>query len=168
VVVLTTAPVQTDSALTFGRLPAQAVAVDRPDGRHLLLREPHGNRQLWVVGDLEPTVPMAAVIPFDAYVPQRLEAALHLWQQLMGSTPSPVAPLTNQQRRRLILMLRALDGWLERASYRDLAATLLDPGVRAQPRRDWLTSAARAQIIRIVKDAVHRMKGGYRDLLRGK
>jgi hypothetical protein len=117
---------------------------------------------------MQPTAPIAAVIPFDAAAPQRLEAALALWQQLMGSEPPLIAPLTTQQRRRLILMVRALDGWLERASYRDLATTLLDPAVRDQPRRDWLTSAARAQIVRIVRDAVRRMKGGYRDLLRGK
>ncbi len=128
---------------------------------------PMPNRQLWLIADMHPASPIAAVIPFDGYGPQRLEAALQLWQQLSGFTSPPVAPLTEQQRRRLILMLRALDGWLERASYRELAAALLDPAVRRQSRPDWLTSAARAQIIRLVRDAVRRMKGGYRDLLRG-
>ena len=65
-------------------------------------------------------------------------------------------------------MLRALDGWQEHASYRELAAILLDPDVRGQPRREWLTSPRRAQIIRLVKDAVRRMHGGYRDLLSGR
>ncbi len=67
----------------------------------------------------------------------------------------------------MTLMLRALDGHQQQATYRDLAATLLDPDVRTQSRRDWLTSSYRSQIIRLVKDAVGRMEGGYRDLLIG-
>lgn len=165
---LAAAPFLSTGSLTFDRLPTHAIWIESSDGRHLLLREAQTNRQLWVVADVEPAAPMAAVIPFDAYVPQRLEAALRLWHQLMGSASPAALPLTAQQRRRLILMLRALDGWLEHASYRDIAATLLDPSVRAQARHDWLTSAARAQIIRMVRDAVRRMKGGYRDLLQGK
>jgi hypothetical protein len=132
-----------------------------------LLREHGGNRQLWMLADAPPTAPLAAVIPFDAHLPQRIEAILHLWQSLIGSAPPPVAPLTAQQRRRLILMLRALDGWQARASYREIAAALLDPLVRNQSRHEWLTSPHRAQIIRLVRDAIRRMRGGYRDLLRG-
>lgn len=140
--------------------------IGRPNGRHLLLRERGSERQLWIVADAPQTAPIAAVIPFDVHVPQRIQATLRLWQQLMGSAPPPIAPLTAQQRRRLILMLRALDGWHEHASYRALAVALLDPDARTQPRREWLTSSRRAQIIRIVKDAIRRMRGGYRDLLR--
>jgi hypothetical protein len=132
-----------------------------------LLREPGGDRQLWMLADAPPTAPLAAVILFDTHLPQRIAATLHLWQSLTGSAPPPLAPLTPQQRRRLILMLRALDGWQQHASYREIAAVLLDPLVRSQPRREWLTSPRRAQIIRLVRDAVRRMRGGYRDLLRG-
>ena len=62
-------------------------------------------------------------------------------------------------------MLRALDGWQQHAS--EIAAVLLDPLVRSQSRREWLTSPRRAQIIRLVRDAIRRMRDGYRDLLRG-
>ena len=65
-------------------------------------------------------------------------------------------------------MLRALDGWQAHASYREIAAVLLDPLVHSQSRREWLTSPRRAQIIRLVKDAIRRMRGGYRDLLSGR
>ena len=155
------------SSLTFEQLPPAAFVASRPDGRHVLLREHGGNRQLWMLADAPPTASFAAVIPFDAHMPQRVEAALHLWLSLTGSAPPPVAPLTAQQRRRLILMLRALDGWQQHASYREIAAVLLDPLVRGQSRREWLTSPRRAQIIRLVRDAIRRMRGGYRDLLRG-
>lgn len=166
--ILTAAPLESGGALSFARLPVPALAIDRPEGRHLLVRQQGADRQLWIVGDPPPTAPVATVIPLDAYVPQRIAATLRLWHQLMGPAPQPVAPLTGQQRRRLILMLRALDGWHERASYRDLAVALLDAQVRSQPRREWLTSPRRAQIIRVVKDAIRRMRGGYRDLLRGR
>ncbi|HLZ03072.1 MAG TPA: DUF2285 domain-containing protein [Bradyrhizobium sp.] len=155
------------SSLTFKQLPPAAFVVSRPDGRHVLLRGHGGNRQLWMLADAPPTAPFAAVIPFDAHMPQRVEAALHLWLSLTRSAPPPVAPLTAQQRRRLILMLRALDGWQQHASYREIAAVLLDPLVRGQSRREWLTSPRRAQIIRLVRDGIRRMRGGYRDLLRG-
>ncbi|WP_316192392.1 MULTISPECIES: DUF2285 domain-containing protein [unclassified Bradyrhizobium] len=133
-----------------------------------MLREHGDNRQLWMLADAPLSAPFAAVIPFDAHLPQRVEAALHLWQSLTGSAPPPVAPLTPQQRRRLILMLRALDGWQANASYREIAAALLDPLVRSQSRREWLTSPRRAQTIRLVRDAIRRMRGGYRDLLSGR
>ena len=154
--------------MSFARLPEPAFAIDRPDGRHLLLRGQGSDRQLWIVQDARPNAPVAAVIPLDSHAPERIEAALCLSQFLTGMTPPPLLPLTAQQRRRLILMLRALDGWQEHASYRELAAILLDPDVRGQPRREWLTSPRRAQIIRLVKDAVRRMHGGYRDLLSGR
>ena len=166
-VILITSPLESVSSLTFEQLPPAAFVARRPDGRHVLLREHGGNRQLWMLADAPPTAPFAAVIPFDAHMPQRVEAALHLWLSLTGSAPPPVAPLTAQQRRRLILMLRALDGWQQHASYREIAAVLLDPLVRGQSRREWLTSPRRAQIIRLVRDAIRRMRGGYRDLLRG-
>lgn len=166
--ILTAAPLESVSSLTFAQLPPAAFAVDRPDGRHVLLREQGGNRQLWTLDDAPPTAPLAAVIPFDAHLPQRIEATLQLWQRLTGSVPPPVSPLTAQQRRRLTLMLRALDGWQAHASYREIAAVLLDPLVRSQSRREWLTSPHRAQIIRLVRDAVRRMRGGYRDLLGGR
>jgi hypothetical protein len=66
------------SSLTFKQLPPAAFVASRPDGRHVLLREHGGNRQLWMLADAPPTAPFAAVIPFDAQMPQRVEAALHL------------------------------------------------------------------------------------------
>jgi hypothetical protein len=62
-------------------------------------------------------------------------------------------------------MLRALDGHLERASYREIADALF--GAEAVARYSWKTSSIRGQIIRLVKDATRMMKGGYRKLLAG-
>ncbi|WP_425994757.1 DUF2285 domain-containing protein [Afipia sp. DC4300-2b1] len=166
-VMLTTAPHGTVSTITLDRIPS-APAVEREDGRHILWREASDEQRIWILPDTNPSAPIAAVIPFDMHVAQRVEAVLHLWHRLTDAAVRPVvSPLTEQQRRRMILMLRALDGHQQQATYRDLAATLLDPDVRTQSRRDWLTSSYRSQIIRLVKDAVGRMQGGYRDLLIG-
>lgn len=166
--VLTTAPPGTESTLRFGSLPLPTFSADRDDGRHILWRETHDERRVWILPDASPVASVAAVIPFDKHLPQRLEGVLRLWQHLTGAATKPtVSPLTRQQRHRMILMLRALDGRQQHATYRDLAATLLDPDVRLQSRGDWLTSSRRAQIVRLVKDGIRRMDGGYRDLLRG-
>jgi hypothetical protein len=165
---LTAAPPATESVLHFDALPSPAFSVDREDGRHMLWRETHDGGRIWILPNTSPNAPVAAVIPFDKHLPQRLEGVLGLWRHLTGAATKPaVSPLTGQQRHRMILMLRALDGRQQHATYRDLAATLLDPDVRLQSRSDWLTSSRRAQIVRLVKDGIRRRDGGYRDLLHG-
>ncbi len=121
----------------------------RTDGRHILWQDPPDQERIWILPDAPPTAPIAAVIPFDTHLPQRVEAVLHLWQRLAGvAPPTRIPTLTVQQRRRMILMLRALDGRSENATYRDLAGTLLDSGVHEQSRSEWLSSSHRSQIIR--------------------
>ncbi len=62
-------------------------------------------------------------------------------------------------------MIRALDGHLAEASYREIALTLY--GSEAVARYAWKTSSIRGQTIRLVQDAIRMMRGGYRKLLRG-
>ncbi len=62
-------------------------------------------------------------------------------------------------------MIRALDGHLAGASYREIALALY--GTQAVARFPWKTSSIRGQTIRLVTDAVAMMNGGYRKLLRG-
>ena len=64
-------------------------------------------------------------------------------------------------------MLRAIDGRIDGASYRQIAATLLDPEVVHLPARDWKGSAAHSRVFRLVKDAWTFIHGGYRKLLNG-
>jgi hypothetical protein len=72
--------------------------------------------------------------------------------------------MTRRYRQRLALMVRALDGHLANASYREIADALY--GAEAITRYAWKTSSIRGQTIRLVKDAVRMMKGGYRKILR--
>ncbi|WP_349253650.1 DUF2285 domain-containing protein [Bradyrhizobium sp. CB82] len=59
--------------------------------------------------------------------------------------------------------MRALDGWLEGHSYRDIATGLF--GRQRVPERGWKTFDLRNRTIRLVQTGVSMMRGGYRALL---
>jgi hypothetical protein len=63
-------------------------------------------------------------------------------------------------------MLRALDGHLTDASYREIAQALF--GAQRVQREAWKTSSLRDQTIRLVKGGVDLVRAGYRKLLRGR
>lgn len=136
-----------------------------PDGRHIILGNGH---QLWL-----PTaglgVPLAALVPFDDDFPLRIAGLLRFRQHLTGQNVSALPrsmQLTPQRRNRLILMLRALDGRLAGATYREIASVLFGDKAVAEP--GWKTLPVRARTIRLVQDAIAMMEGGYFDLLRGR
>lgn len=168
-VVLGTTPFPSDSSREYADRPAAILTQSVHEGHHELWSADGEHQQIFIVGRPGDNMPMAAIVPFDAHTAIRLDAVRRLWRRLTGRPDSAASlPITTQQRRRLVLMLRALDGWGERATYRELAANLLNADVRQQSRHDWLTSTVRAQMIRIVRDAIGRMEGGYRDLLIGR
>ena len=111
---------------------------------------------------------LAALLPLDDHFRLRVLSLIRFQRRLEGDAPpahrrragaSP--PVTSD----LALMLRALDGHVAQASYREIADALF--GSEAVARYAWKTSSIRGQTIRLVKDAVRTMKGGYRRLLRG-
>jgi hypothetical protein len=109
---------------------------------------------------------VAVVIPLDDSFPARAEAAGRLFNALTGRTP-PRTPnaLTVQQRRRLGLMLRSLDGWLERCSYRQIAKVLFRPN-SIPAGRGWKTHELRGRTIRLCSRGRDLMHGAYLNLLR--
>lgn len=112
---------------------------------------------------------MAALIPLDEDLLLRVAALLRFHHRLTGRVPGPLPPvwrITPRQRWRLVLMIRALDGHQARASYREITEAL--HGRDAVTRYPWKTSSIRGQTIRLVKDAIAAMQGGYRELLRGR
>lgn len=164
---VTNAPDRFPDASRLDAFPAVATLLDNAGARHILLRDSRDEQQVCILPGTDHAAPLAALVPIDGDLPTRVDAVLRLWRDIHRRTAAaPVAPLTPQKRRRMILMVRALDGWQSSATYRDLAAALLDPDVARQSRREWQTSSSRAQIIRIVRDAVRYMEGGYRNLLR--
>jgi hypothetical protein len=137
-----------------------------PDGRYVIVRHDLGELRLWL-RDASPDQPLAIVMPLNDDLPTRAMAALRLWAQIAGRAAGhgrePLA-LTRQRRERLVLMLRALDGHLANASYREIAEVLF--GARRLEREAWKTSSLRDRTIRLVKGGLALMRAGYRKLLR--
>ena len=106
----------------------------------------------------------AVELVFDGNFDISSHAAHRLMSAIKGrrlGTP-PIA-LPRQRRRRLILAIRALDAWLEGNSYRVIAEGLF--GKERIGGRPWPTSDLRSRIIRLVRDALAMVRGGYRALL---
>lgn len=107
---------------------------------------------------------ICAVVPLDALFDVRMQAAKRLWLASQGRRPGPgPIPLTKTQRVRLVMALRALDGRLDGASYRDIAAILF--GRKRLPARGWKTHDLRDRTIRLCNLGFYLMEGGYRQLL---
>jgi hypothetical protein len=106
----------------------------------------------------------AVLLPLDRLFEIRAGAAVRLWRSLTGRNPGPnPAALPKARRDRLILGLRALDGRLENATYRDIAAALF--GAPDASGRAWKGHDLRDRTIRLVKFGFAMMRGGYRSLL---
>ena len=104
------------------------------------------------------------VLPLDRVFEIRAAAALRLWRGLTGRLPGrDPAILPAARRDRLVLALRALDGRLEKASYRDIAEALF--GTSRMPERGWKTYDLRDRTVRLARLGQAMMQGGYRRLL---
>lgn len=134
----------------------------------LVLADSSGDHHL-VVGSIDPSQPLAVLLPLDDRFHVRVEAALRFQRRLFGrgAGPPPRAlTLTPRHRQRLVRMVRALDGRSSGATYREIAAVLF--ATHRQSALEWKTSSIRAQTIRLVKDAETMMRGGYLRLLAGR
>ena len=137
---------------------------DDTDGLHLLLL---GSLRLLLL-EQSPSQPMAVVIPLDDDFLLRVAGALRfrrLMKENNAEPPPRALQLTPRQRKRLIQMLRALDGHLSDATYREIASVIFGPKVVRET--GWKTLPVRAQTIRLVKDAIGMMNRGYLRFLRG-
>ena len=147
-------------------LPAADPAriVDAPEGEYLDLLALAPARQALLVPGPEDDRPLALVLPLDGLFEGRLEAGRRLRQLLVsGSKPKPYG-FTAHRRRRLKLMLRALDGFLAGEDYRGVARGLF--AGRMPAGAAWRTDSARSRTIRLVRDGLALMRGRYLDLLR--
>ena len=91
---------------------------------------------------------------------------MRLWRAVTGR-PRRRAPgqMTRQRHDRLTLTLRALDGRLAGASYRDIAQGLFGQ-TRVPAGAGWKTHELRDRTIRLARAGLGLMRGGYLDLLR--
>ncbi|MFB9264936.1 DUF2285 domain-containing protein [Bradyrhizobium erythrophlei] len=152
--------------LDIAKLPGSELR-HTPDGWHAIVPLGGAKHRLWLP-ELPASGSLVAVeLPLDRNFDMRLRAARRFWlaleQRPLGPPPLALSILT---RRRLILALRAADGWLEGNSYRQIAQGLF--GTLRIPDRGWKTHDLRSRTIRLVKMGLRLMRGGYRALLRHK
>lgn len=118
--------------------------------------------RLHVVED--PRVGACVLLPLDRLFEVRAASALRLWRELhsrrLGRDPTTPSAA---RRDRLVLALRALDGRLAEASYREIGAALF--GAVRVPERGWKTHDLRDRTVRLVRLGAAMMQGGYRRLL---
>lgn len=108
--------------------------------------------------------PLAAYVMFDDLTPDRQTALTRFWSAIRGKRVPSDPRMTPQRRERARQMLRAVDGRGAGATYRALAEHLF-------PQHDndpatWVGSAIRETTIRLTRDGLKLVRGGYRSLLR--
>ena len=109
----------------------------------------------------QPAAPAAVVLPLDGSFAARAEAGLRLWCAMTGRARGrPPDDLTEQQRSRLGLALRGLDGRLAGFSYRVIAQALFSQ-TRVLSGPDWKTHDLRYRTIRLCCRGIELMHGGY-------
>lgn len=139
------------------------------DGRHVLLADPDGTHQLWMM-EASTGCGVSFVLPLDGDFAARLHSVQRLHRRLAGRRAGPPLrslQLTLRQRTWLALQLRALDGLADGASRREIAAVLLDVQAREIPAVEWTNTALRKRLSRIITRARAMAKDGYLALLRG-
>jgi hypothetical protein len=145
------------------RLPSetlQALCVSA-NGEHVVTL--HGEAFRFFIDALPGQGP-AVLLPLDRLFDIRAHAAVRFWRSLIGRNPGPnPANLSRARRDRLVLALRALDGRLNQASYREIARTLFAGSDLTS--RAWTTHDLRDRTIRLVRYGSGLMDGGYRRLL---
>ncbi len=136
-----------------------SVAADGPE--HLIAHRDTVFRVHVGEDGIEPT---AVLLPLDQFFENRAIAAIRLWRGLAGRDPGPnPAALPETRRDRLILALRALDGRLADATYREIASVLF--GEAGLSDRGWKSHDLRDRTIRLVRFGLGIMRSGYRRLL---
>ena len=136
-----------------------------PDGWHGVVALAGVTHRLYLPAIPAKRAPLSIELPLDANSGIRLQAAHRFWCAIEGRRlgASPLA-LTFERRRRFVLMMRALDAWLAGHSYREIAEGLF--GAERVRGRSWKDHDLRSLTIRLVKNGIALMRGGYRALLR--
>lgn len=141
-----------------------AEACEAPEGAYVDLLALAAARQSLLLSGFRRNGPLALVLPLDGLFESRLEAGRRLLQRLVSGRASKPCGFTAHRCRRLKLVLRALDGCLAGEGYRTIARILF-PG-RVPTGSGWRTDSARSRTVRLVRDGLALMRGGYLDLLR--
>ncbi len=108
--------------------------------------------------------PLAALVILDDITPDRLQAIGRFWSTMWKRKTAPDDRLTTPRRQRMRTMLRAVDANYAGETYRAIGEILfLGHQIDAQ---SWVGNSVRETTIRLVRDGVKLVEGGYRSLLR--
>ncbi len=107
---------------------------------------------------------VGALVLLDALTDDRVCALSRFWAALAGRTVPADGRLTAQRRKRARDMLRVIDGRAAGSTYRTVGEGMF-------PHHDldaasWVGSAIRETTIRLARDGLQLVRGGYRSLLR--
>ena len=139
-----------------------AVGRDAPEGAYASFSE-HDIRVLFLSGTV-PDDQLAAVVPFDAEIFDRIDALTRMARIRIGRPPPRDTRMTTEQRRRFRLKLRAADGHMNGATYREIAIAIY--GAARVDTEPWKTSPLRDAVIAFVEGGLALIDGGYLQLLR--
>ncbi|MGL3104448.1 DUF2285 domain-containing protein [Bradyrhizobium sp. BR 1432] len=135
--------------LDFANLPGSELR-RAPDGWHAIVPLGGAKHRLWLSKLPASGCAVTIDLPLEANLELRLQATRRFWRALehrpLGTPPLALPAL---KRRRLILALRALDGWQQGNSYRQIAQGLF--GSHRIADRGWKTDDLRSRTIRLVK-----------------
>lgn len=150
--------------IDLARLPHITVRATADDERHSRWQVGDAVHQFWIAdSNISVATSYVVLLPLDAFTELRALAILRFWRALVGRPPGEYAHvLPPQTRNRHVLILRALDGRSDGASYRQIAETLF--GFHGS-KADWESDPRKNLTRRLVADGNHYMRGGYRDLL---
>ena len=162
-VLLTCAPALLPSGLTLDATRLQEILA-APEGVYAELSAFLQGHQVLVLGGTSHSLPIALLVPIDDFFEDRVDAARRLWRALGRGAAATPPEFSAQRRRRLKLVLRALDADLAGVGYRDIALVLF--GDRVPQDAAWRTHVLRSFTIRLVQDGRALMRGGYLRLLR--
>jgi hypothetical protein len=136
------------------------------DGEHWLIDRGGDPLPVALIDGADASQPAAVVIPLDDSFPTRIEAVRRLFDTMANDFPGRISDsLTAQQRSRLGLILRALDGCLVGCSYREIAEVLFGPN-SVPAGRAWTNHDLRSRTIRLCRRGLDLVNGGYLNLLR--
>ena len=114
--------------------------------------------------DVDDSRPLGAFVMFDELTPDRLTAVERLWHAMFGKRVPPDLRMTLQRRQRARQMLRAVDARQSGAIYRVVAEHLFPQ--HKIDTASWVGDPIREITIRLARDGMKLVRGGYRTLLR--
>lgn len=160
------APLPPDLSLVSVELPDLCPDTAQCDSRGLSLMHGEGPQAipLLFLDGLDPKDPVAAIVPLGDDGLDRIEAVTRLWYAIHQRTPPPDGRITRQRHARLKRILRAVDGRMGKATYRQIAAAIF--GADRVDETPWKSNSLRDAVMALVRDGLGFIAGRYRELLR--